>query len=184
MTQSPRRTQNKQHGPRSQRVVRSLLDAALAELVDKGYARLSMDAVAKRAGVHRSTLYRRFPTKAQLIGALLHPPALQEHDRSLPLTERLLVLCRQFSDSLSSPEGQVLARVLSTSDPELQAMTATARDQSRSLFLEILEQEGVQEAEQRAHLLFYGVVHWVLERGRAATEQELEGLIGLVLPKD
>jgi len=46
--------------------------AATGELlVEKGYARLSAEEVAERAGVHRSTVHRRFPTRGELVAHLM-----------------------------------------------------------------------------------------------------------------
>jgi AcrR family transcriptional regulator len=48
------------------------IEAATGELlVEKGYARLSAEEVAERAGVHRSTVHRRFPTRAELVAHLM-----------------------------------------------------------------------------------------------------------------
>jgi AcrR family transcriptional regulator len=44
-----------------------ILDAALAEFRDHGLRRTSMDNVARRAGIARATIYRRFPNKAELM---------------------------------------------------------------------------------------------------------------------
>lgn len=50
-----------------------ILEAALAILVDVGYDRLTMDAVATRAKASKATLYRRWSGKAALvIDALVH----------------------------------------------------------------------------------------------------------------
>ncbi|GAA3989848.1 TetR/AcrR family transcriptional regulator [Streptomyces marokkonensis] len=47
-------------GGRTGRIRRQVLDAVRAELVEHGYDALSVDAVATRAGVHRTTVYRRW----------------------------------------------------------------------------------------------------------------------------
>lgn len=44
-----------------------ILEAALDVLVDAGYDRLTMDAVATRARASKATLYRRWTTKASLV---------------------------------------------------------------------------------------------------------------------
>jgi AcrR family transcriptional regulator len=49
----------------------SILDAALAEFRDFGLRRANVDAVARRAGVSRATLYRRFDNKDVLVQAVL-----------------------------------------------------------------------------------------------------------------
>ncbi|MEV3903879.1 TetR/AcrR family transcriptional regulator [Mycobacterium sp. NPDC050551] len=52
-------------------VTASITEAVLDEMADLGYARLSMEAVAKRAGVGKSALYRRWPSKQQMALAVL-----------------------------------------------------------------------------------------------------------------
>lgn len=47
----------------------AILDAALALFSEKG-AQASMDAIARRAGVSRQTLYNRFPSKVEIGRAL------------------------------------------------------------------------------------------------------------------
>lgn len=56
----------------------ALLDAAWAELHAAGYAGLTMDGVAVRAGTSKSVLYRRWPNRAQLVLA-----AMRQHGGSI-----------------------------------------------------------------------------------------------------
>ncbi|MUM19236.1 helix-turn-helix transcriptional regulator [Mycobacterium sp. CBMA271] len=49
----------------------ALLDAARTEFERHGMRRANMDAIARRAGVSRRTLYRRFPTKEALFEQLI-----------------------------------------------------------------------------------------------------------------
>ncbi|MBA9007502.1 MULTISPECIES: TetR/AcrR family transcriptional regulator [Thermomonospora] len=48
-----------------------ILDAALAEFEEHGLRRVSMEDVARRARVARTTIYRRFGTKEQLVQAVI-----------------------------------------------------------------------------------------------------------------
>ncbi|MGE2716742.1 TetR/AcrR family transcriptional regulator [Mycolicibacterium litorale] len=57
--------------PRDARVTEAILDAVLAELADKGFGGLSMDAVARRARVGKSALYRRWPSKIEMTADLM-----------------------------------------------------------------------------------------------------------------
>src|ERR1700690_266401 len=50
---------------------KALLDAAWAELTERGYDHLTVDAVATRAGTSRAVLYRRWPNKQDLVLATL-----------------------------------------------------------------------------------------------------------------
>lgn len=54
-------------GGRSERVRRAVLDAAADELLEVSFERLSVASVAQRAGVHHTTIYRRWETKSRLV---------------------------------------------------------------------------------------------------------------------
>jgi AcrR family transcriptional regulator len=53
--------------PRSERSHRAILDAANQLLAERGFVDLTMDEVAERAGVGKTTIYRRWPTKGTLV---------------------------------------------------------------------------------------------------------------------
>jgi AcrR family transcriptional regulator len=57
--------------PRSTRVDEAILAAARGELAERGYARMSVDGVAARAGVSKPTVYLRHPSKAELATAAI-----------------------------------------------------------------------------------------------------------------
>lgn len=52
--------------PREEATERAITVAARAVLAEKGVARMSMELVAAHAGVAKSTLYRRWPSKVEL----------------------------------------------------------------------------------------------------------------------
>ncbi|MFF5208232.1 TetR/AcrR family transcriptional regulator [Streptosporangium sp. NPDC000396] len=64
-------------GGRSARVRTAALDATLAELADRGYDELTVEAVATRSGVHKATLYRRWGGVDGLIADVLSRSAEQ-----------------------------------------------------------------------------------------------------------
>ncbi len=45
----------------------AVLDATIAELSEVGYAALRIESVAERAGVNKTTIYRRWGDKAGLV---------------------------------------------------------------------------------------------------------------------
>src|SRR5690242_201393 len=47
-------------GGRTARVATAVRDATLAELTEHGYAGLTVENVAERSGVHKTTIYRRW----------------------------------------------------------------------------------------------------------------------------
>jgi AcrR family transcriptional regulator len=60
-----------------------LLDAALAVIVSDGYDRVSIDAIAKRAGVARSVVYGAFENLDALLTALLDRQQARAFERLL-----------------------------------------------------------------------------------------------------
>lgn len=49
----------------------TILDAALVELERHGFRKVALDDVARRAGVSRTTIYRRFANRDELVGAVI-----------------------------------------------------------------------------------------------------------------
>src|SRR5688572_9801014 len=62
-----RRVGEQRPGGRSARVRAAELAATAEALAEDGYDALSIEAVGARAGVHKTTVYRRWPTKADLV---------------------------------------------------------------------------------------------------------------------
>ena len=65
---------------------RQVLEAATALFMAHGYGAVSMDAVARAAGVSKATLYAYFASKDELFGQLMH-----ERAKSKQIDESLLV---------------------------------------------------------------------------------------------
>jgi AcrR family transcriptional regulator len=49
----------------------AIFEATLAELAEVGYSRLAMERIAARAGASKASLYRRWPSRAELVIAAL-----------------------------------------------------------------------------------------------------------------
>lgn len=105
-----------------------ILDAALGVFTDYGIRRVSVDDIAARAGVHRTTVYRYFPNKAAILQASalkwLHDTFSRINDQvhGLPAEERLV---EGFARALAACQHEPLAkRVLGPdSDDALRALT-------------------------------------------------------------
>jgi AcrR family transcriptional regulator len=130
-----RRTTGARTGGRSERVVASVLRAALAELARVGYGALRLDDVASRAGVAKTTVYRRWATKAELVQAAIHE--LGRYDDPLPDTGSLrgdiLAMLEQAVKKIATPEGRAVARMVTMEggDPEVDALCRQLKDESR-----------------------------------------------------
>ncbi len=79
--------------------------ASLLELAEHGFARMSMEAVARRAGVGKAAVYRRWPSKLALvsdvIGQALVPPVIGPAGRDL--REDVRAMLASFADLLARP---------------------------------------------------------------------------------
>lgn len=103
-----------------------ILDATLSLLLDSGYDRLTMDAVAKRARASKATLYRRWETKSSLVvDALLRAKGAPHVD--LPdtgsLRSDLLTLFCAPTGPVAHSGTRVLGAVVTalSNDPEFAA---------------------------------------------------------------
>jgi AcrR family transcriptional regulator len=114
----------------------AILGAAAELLTESGYAGLTMDRVAARAGTNKNAIYRRWPNRAALGLAAyrrLAAPDTGLPDTGLPDTGTLrgdvLEQLRRANRTLSSPTGDILRGLLAgaAADPEL---LATLREQS------------------------------------------------------
>lgn len=97
--------------PRDPDVDDGILRAAADLAAERGFDGLTMDGVAKRAGVAKASVYRRFPGKVDLIVAVCHAAApLQEHAPDTgTLRGDLLELMGSLSDTISKSEvGAIL----------------------------------------------------------------------------
>jgi AcrR family transcriptional regulator len=130
---SVRRTQGILGG-RSEQVVRRVLDAAIVELARSGYAGFRMDEVVSRAAVNKTTIYRRWPSRAALVTAVVERMRKPLRDSPLPDTgelERDLVeaFTRRFNVGRKI-EGRAWARLLDERhSPEVEAIIGDAVDE-------------------------------------------------------
>ena len=118
---------------RSEKSRRAILGAALDLVEESGYAKLSIEGIAARAGVGKQTIYRWWPSKgAVLLDALLALSENQEGDVvALPdtgdLEADLKLVLRATVAQLNDPRYDQPMRALSTEilhDPELAAVYA------------------------------------------------------------
>jgi AcrR family transcriptional regulator len=119
-------------GGRSARVREAVLDAALRELIANGYAALSVEAVASRAGVNKTTVYRRWPTLDDLLLDVLttwSQDAIPGPDTGSIETD-LLALGRELADQLNGGVGRQIAAIVLTAG----LRSAQLREATRRFF--------------------------------------------------
>jgi AcrR family transcriptional regulator len=98
--------------PRSPALDRAILDAAVHLLSTQGYARMSMDAVAARAGVSKATIYLRYAGKADLAtAAIAH---LRETGRPEPTGDLRADLLAQLRQARRNAERVTVMALVGT----------------------------------------------------------------------
>lgn len=139
-------------GGRSAQVRAAVLEASLVELAATGYHNLSLEGVARRAGVNKTTLYRRWGTREALLLDAIRARASAKVP--IPdtgdLREDLLALVRAAIANLTSAEVQAMVRVTVALSPHDDTVAAT----SRAFWTERLAVDGevVRRAVERGEI--------------------------------
>jgi AcrR family transcriptional regulator len=134
---------------RGARLEDAILDAAWAELVERGYPGLTLEGVAKRAGTSRPVLYRRWPNRTALATA-----ALGRHMAQNPIVvpdlgcvrDEICLLLRGLSD-LARPD---MIRLVFDMQKDLAETRSSLADIRAQLKAEIIDSDVMQVILGRA----------------------------------
>jgi AcrR family transcriptional regulator len=159
--------------PRSVAADRAILRAAVDLLAHEGYGGVTMEGVATRAGVGKSTVYRRWPCKSALVVDAV--TTCQEASWQPPDTgsarEDLLAFVRGFMDHLrTSDAGRVMPALVAelSRSPELARAFREGFVQPRRAKVIEAVRRGVERGEVRAgadpELVADGVVALLMHR--------------------
>ncbi len=143
-----RRTTSERERGRAERVVASVLQATGEELGRVGYAAFKVEDVAARSGVNKTSIYRRWPTKADLVIAVL----AQFRDRAVAidtgslrqdLRQSLVTIVEMSND----PKYRgILQVVVSRAEPEVEEITQAIRNQQHQMRVAMVER-GIARGE-------------------------------------
>jgi len=101
-------------GGRTARTRAAVFEAALDELAERSWDQVSVESIAARAGVHKTTLYRRWGGKDRLVAEALEAAA--ESRIQLPdsgdIDQDLRALARAVRAILTSRDGAATVRAL------------------------------------------------------------------------
>lgn len=182
--------------PRSERAHQSILQATIELLLEQGFAQMTVEAVAARAGVGKATIYRRWSSKAELVaeaigcfsGKELHPVDTGS------VRDDLVELGRQaFHTKEAGEVTTIMLRLLTerARHPDLQdAFMRRVVEPRRRVVAEVLER-GIARGELRADLdvelltdVLSGVISYriMVSAGHHALESDtLERVIDMFL---
>jgi AcrR family transcriptional regulator len=133
-------------------IERDVLAATLALLERDGYRGLSVDAVAERSGVAKTTIYRHFRNKADLATAALAAYARPQDDPPLPDDPRAALVehLERFRRRMDAKGMGVLASMLQEDeDPELLELHRARIIRPRTLMARAAVEAGVARGELR-----------------------------------
>jgi AcrR family transcriptional regulator len=146
--------------------------AVLDELADNGYAGLSIERVAERARTGKASIYRRWPTRLELVlDALDHAlPGPEQVAQGEDLRTELLTLLRRIAAVMSSRSGAAARACLGPgADPELSdAIRTRLLAPRRAALLALLE-----AAAQRGEVRPEAVTERIAELGPTLLHGEL-----------
>lgn len=177
---------------RHEQTRRAIVDAALALFVEHGFNVVSMDDIAQAAGVSRSTAYRRFPTKEDVVLAVprrwfatFHSasaghPTLPDAVRSASLAVAAHV---DHESGTALAAYQVLDQV-----PSLRG-SPLAEQAWRDRVVELIDQHTAVDAEHAAVVAgaYVGAInammeHWAKQGGTASVVQATTRLLDRLEP--
>lgn len=166
--------------------------AAFAELLDRGYEAMTLSSIARRAGVDRVTLYRRWGSvpaiMADALGAGSQPTAADVPDTG-SLRGDVRALFRLALQWIDSPLLLAVTRALNAATaPELAQVRAEiwkARQESLAALVQRAVDRGeiaepLFPVERVADAVFGAAQFRLLIRGSKASAKEIEHSVALV----
>lgn len=173
----------------------AIREAAFAELTEVGYTAFTVEGVANRARTGKASIYRRWPTKQELVMDALcsELPTPQdcglepELDDSVTTVDALYGIARAITRVINSPAGDAMRAIKceSASDPELARMVDDRFQEPRRQALVTLLRRGIERGEVRpgadtpliADVIPAVLMHRVIMQREAITEQTITEII-------
>jgi AcrR family transcriptional regulator len=178
--------------PRRPGVEQAVFEATLRLLATRDYGEISVETLAERAGVSRTTIYRRWPSKAALVAAAVSSLYLDrvEVPDTGSLSEDLVKLLTETYRVMADGDGRVLEKLVRQSgqNPELTELVRSILYARRRMYATILNRaiargEMPPEADQELVLdLLLGPLWFrLLVSGAPITPVAARSVVELVL---
>ncbi|MFI6498373.1 TetR/AcrR family transcriptional regulator [Nonomuraea typhae] len=149
----------------------AILQATLDELAEVGYAKLTMERVAERARTGKASLYRRWPTRIELVVAAVYSimPTVSDAPDTGSLRGDMLAVLRSVSAALAGPPGEAMRGLLSEALGDSER-AATLRQSSQGMGRMVMT-EVVRRAVERGEIQASSVTLRRLDVGQALIRQ-------------
>jgi AcrR family transcriptional regulator len=179
--------------PRNARFEVAIMDAAIELLSEHGYNGLTVEAVASRAGVAKTTVYRRWPSKDELLVDALNAvkgPVSEPPGQSVR-ADLYWILERMRQNWMSGNHGAIMRR-LSADGSERPDLYRTFRDRvvrPRQAVTRAVLERGIAEGSIRADveldmvldMLSSPIIAAVMTHRDRLTRREVEFVVDTVL---
>ena len=151
-----------------------LLEAALALFVEKGFAATKAEEVAQLAGVSKGTLYRYFPSKEELLKAVI------EQSLSARIAEGAALVARHMGSTSELLQGPLVQWWCQLYDSPASGVFKLVVTEARTFpdIAEFYAREVVEPAEQ----LLYAVMRAGIQRGEFRDVDVNNAVHSLILP--
>ena len=168
--------------PRSERARRAILQAANELLEDEGFAAVTVEAIAERAGVSKATVYRWWPNKAAVVmdGFLSTVSSEVPFPHTGHAREDLRLHMRRLTEAFGGKMGRTVAALIAEgqANPELaEALRSRWLSVRRAEVREILEL-GIECGELREDLdpevavdILYGPIYYRMLVGHGPLDE-------------
>ncbi len=163
--------------PRSERRHKAILQTAMDLVIEIGFRAVSIEAIAAKAGVAKTTIYRRWPNKAAVVmDSFMERLFRPEFPPSKKTTESIRLQMRSMARGFRTKDGAVLKALLA--EAQFDAKLATAFRERwmlprRKIALAVL-QKAVSQGELRSDIdleatidLLYAPLYYRLQMGTA-----------------
>ncbi len=121
-----------------------VLDAAVEEILEKGYAGATLASIAERAQVSTATVFKHFRTKADIFGAIMRRVWGNEEDSLPPAPDAgapgagLAEIGRDYAQTITDPKIRQLFRVMIAEVPRFPELGQELYDKGKKPYLERL----------------------------------------------
>jgi AcrR family transcriptional regulator len=187
---SSRRNTGTRTRGRAARVVEDVLRATGEELCRVGYAAMRIEDVAASSGVNKTTIYRRWPSKVDLVSAAIqqfkdHTTFIDTGSVRQDLRESLVTLLDLNKDR--KWQG-IIQMISSHTDPEVNALSDKLRDEQHAKRVAMIER-GIARGELPpttdtsliADMVIGAVVRRLLSFRQTIDESYVDAVLDVVL---
>lgn len=182
--------------PRSARRHEAMLQTAMDLVIELGFRGVSIEAIAAKAGVAKTTIYRRWPNKAAVVmDAFMERLLRTEFPTTKKVSDSIRLQMRSMAKAFRTQDGAVLKALLAEAQFDAELATAFRERWTlarRKIALAVL-QKAVSEGELRSDTdleatmdLLYAPMYYRLQMGTAPLsdayideifKQVMEGLL-------